>query len=170
MLWGFFLTIVLLITSQKSVSAENKIWMIWVVWQYWLTRARGLEWGDCADSASAFLDSLRVFGSEFSQSQIKISSMHFLKKTLVGTVILIRLVYVVILQLSMSLLKIQAGKKWVLCSSSMWTQWLLSSVHLAEGNQTGRRHGGNWTTYLCKTHYIMWDITHTHSLSHAAQR
>lgn len=81
--------------------------------------------------------------------------------------LLIRLVYVVILQLSMSLLNIQAGKKWALCSGSMWTQWLLSSVHLAEGNQTGQRHGGNWTTYLCKTHYIMWDITHTHSLSHA---
>lgn len=78
--------------------------------------------GDCTDSASVFLDSLRVFGSVFSQSQIKISSTLLKEDISRNSDLLIRLVCVVILQLSMSLLKIQAGKKWVLCSSSMWTQ------------------------------------------------
>lgn len=72
--------------------------------------------------ASVFLDSLRVFGSVFSQSQIKISSTLLKEDISRNSDLLIRLACVVILQLSMSLLKIQAGKKWVLCSGSMWTQ------------------------------------------------
>lgn len=62
---------------------------------------RALSWGDCTDSASVFLDSLRVFGSVFSQSQIKISSTLLKEDISRNSDLLVRLVYVVILQLSL---------------------------------------------------------------------
>lgn len=119
----------------------------------------GIELGDCTDSASVFLDSLRVFGSVFSQSQIKISSTLLKEDISRNSDLLIRLVCVVILQ---PRYKQERNGCCVAAACGLSDCWVLCTWQ-EETKQANATEGTG--QLICVKLIISCGISHTHTLT-----